>query len=50
MLAFEPRASAVRDALLACLKRSFSRCRRVPSSAWREALLCEHVEMFEMRL
>lgn len=50
LLAFEPRASAVREELLVCLRRTFATCREVPSSAWREALPCEHVEMFEMRL
>ena len=50
LLAFEPRASAVRTQLLASLRRAFSGCRQVPSEAWRGALSCEHVEMFEMRL
>lgn len=50
LLAFEHRSSSVRSGLLAALHSEFPCVKRVPASAWRRAIECEHIEMYMMTL
>lgn len=49
LLAFEPRASEVREALLKELSEQFGIVESVPSSTW-EAVVggCDHIELYKV--